>query len=65
MPSLTKLETERYIIIYIYIIHFVYNLILHVMLDDNFIIIWTSDCYVLLVCIYDTVESGIKQLNCI
>ena len=26
------------------------------------IIIWTSDCYVLLV--YDTVESGIKQLNC-
>ena len=34
-----------------YIIHIVYNL-LHVMLDDNFIIIWTSDCYVLLVCIY-------------
>ena len=35
-----------------YIIHIAYNL-LHVNLDDNFIIIciWTSDCYVLLVCI--------------
>ena len=33
-----------------YIFHIVYNL-LHVMLDDDFIIIWTSDCYVLLVCI--------------
>ena len=28
-----------------YICHIVYNL-LHVMLDVNFIIIWTSDCYV-------------------
>ena len=49
-----------------YIIHIVYNL-LHVMLDDNCIIIWTSDCYVLLVCMIlpGTVESRIKQLNCI
>ena len=30
-----------------YTIHIVYN----VMLDDNLIITWTSDCYVLLVCI--------------
>ena len=35
---------------------------LHVMLNDNCMIIWTSDCYVLLV-YYTTVESGIKQLN--
>ena len=27
--------------------------------DNHFIIIWTSDCYVLLVCI-DTVKAGIK-----
>ena len=33
-----------------YIFHIVYNF-LHTMLDDNSIIIWTSDCYVLLVCI--------------
>ena len=33
-----------------YMFHIVYNL-LHVMLDDNCIIIWTSYCYVLLVCI--------------
>ena len=35
----------------IYVFHIVYNL--HVMLDDTLIIneIWTSDCYVLLVCI--------------
>ena len=33
-----------------YISHIVYNL-LHVMLDDNVIIRWTSYCYVLHVCI--------------
>ena len=31
--------------------------LLHVMLNDNFNIIWTSDCYVLLVCIIMIVLS--------
>ena len=36
----------------------------NVMLDDNFIIIWTSDCFKSTSCMhYDTVESGMKQLN--
>ena len=44
----------------LYIIHIAYNL-LHVMFDDTcIIIILTSYCYLLDLCAYDTVESGIK-----
>ena len=45
-----------------YTIHIVYNL-LHVMLDDNLLLLYGPQIVMYYLYVYDAVESGIKQLN--